>query len=590
MHLRRGLGVYLAIPTALALLGGLWFGMSLRETPEEQLLAERLDALAAQTQILSDSFLNEIDRIKIEVQNRLPLNSQLKYWSVLKRQGNDLGAMTASATLGDSTSSKILTTLKEQQWELGKLIDIESIDRAGLQILQFKNDDYAIAWGNKESIYVAWIKQFKSLMTQERKTYLFNQSIDSQPHWTLAQARKILFEENQKLGVSYQIEKNKKTAMSAFARIDKTPWFIVVEQSDTSGLFAAPVPFEIRLGQGLAAFGVILLFGALAARGLEKKTKLKTYTASAPPPFATEIVPSSEIIEKLNAEKPAPSEEVAPILADELPASSAVAASTAPLKNFVFPKMLTMEQGLIEPKVEAAPAPAIEPPLPPIEAIIQSAAAKIVAEKTATKLAAKASEPMGAGAEVAGPVQFKNEIITPDYVDENEGRKLLSELQAQILHMSDKKQIMDRVCAAVTKLCESPVMFFEYRKDFKAALLSNTSGFARNKVPGAMSFPIADEAVNTITTSAKNKKVASLSNFQPLCRVILDRTGVAYFEAWAVTNQKAEFHGVLVVLQAGVQSAIHRSALARLLSGIGLSSDHYERSQMPSRNQPYADL
>ncbi|MCM0605823.1 MAG: hypothetical protein KA715_07000 [Xanthomonadaceae bacterium] len=561
--LGKGLGVYLAIPTALALVGGLWFGLSLRETPEEQLLVERLDALAAQTQILSDSLMSEIDRIKIEVQSKSPLNSQIRYWSALKRQGNDLGGIQASSVLAPHTSPESLKILKEQQWELGKQIDVESIDRNGFQIFQFQNEDLGMAWSHGENVIVAWIKNFRSLNVEDRKTFLFHESRDSTPHWTLSQARKILFNDKQKLGVSYQVLSEGKAALSAFIRIEKTPWFIVTEQLDTSGIFHAPQPMETKLGQGLAAFGILLLFGGLAARGLERKTKTHTFTASEPPPFAT--------------------------------ISSYLENPTPIVVPFSIPKILTLEAGLLEPKVEA-----IASSEPPVSAV----AAEVAAEEIAESLEAQEQvqeevaeelpllvEPvaipppfMGSGAVSAGPATFRIPA-QPDYVDEDTGKQMLSELQAQILNLTDKKLILDRVANSVSKLCESPVLFFEYRKEFKAALLSTTAGFSASKTPKAMSFPIADEAVQTISTSTRNRKVASLANFQPLCRVIMDRTGVAYFDAWAVTSQNGHFHGVLVVLQAGVQSALHKPALTRLLSQISLSSE--DASQEIANFRPY---
>lgn len=538
----RGLGMYLAIPTALALTFGLWFGLQLRESPEEQVLNERLDALSAQTDIVTESFLSEIDRIKVEVQNKMSLNSQIRFWTALHRQGNELGGVQASSPVPKTYSPNHIQTLKNQQWQIGKKIDIASIDQNGFQVFSFDNVDQALAWSNSNVVYVAWVSSFKSLRLEDRKTYLFHQTQETATHWALETARQQVFKNDQRSGIAYDVRKDRSTAFASFARLQKTPWILMVEQMDYSGAFQAPVPVQVRLGQGLALMGILLLFGGLAAKGLESKAKTQIFTAENPP--STQSLP----------------------------------------KMILMPK----ENIKIEPAIVVAAQAAATPPPAPSAALLSAAQeVKNETEETfevpALELMPRTVHPAADGATTAGPVTFKTTITVPskeklveasEFNDESSGRSFLNDVEKQISKIGDSKIIFERVTAAISKLCDSPVLFFEYRHEFKASLLATTAGFAKNKTPSAMSFPIADEIVNTISQSVQNRKTASLSGFQPLCRVILDRTGVAHFDAWAVTSKSGQFYGVMVILQAGVQSAIHKASLTRLLSGIGLSSSN----------------
>ncbi|MBI3534341.1 MAG: hypothetical protein HY072_02470 [Deltaproteobacteria bacterium] len=78
--------------------------------------------------------------------------------------------------------------------------------------------------------------------------------------------------------------------------------------------------------------------------------------------------------------------------------------------------------------------------------------------------------------------------------------------------------------------------------------------------------------------AAQRGEIFSLTQYSPLANILLAKTGVAHFEAWPLTSYgplgkmsgKLRLVGILVVLQAGVDSVLHREALIRMLRTTGL--------------------
>ena len=566
----RGLGLYLAIPTVVALCCGVWFGTQIHDSPEEQILAEKLDSLSLNTQVLSDSILNEIERIKTEVQNQGPVDAQIKFWTRLQKIGNDLGGVEAISTLSQTTPEADIKAFQAQQYQLGKIIDLKNIERYGTQIFRFKNGYLGIAWASPKAVYTAWVSGLRSLKIEDRILSVISKNGEILAHtqskfngkdfslnWLYPIAYPAIFDNRNEAGTATHTSADEFPLLAAYRQLGTLPLMLVVEQKDTSGMITAPVPIQIRLGQGLAVFGVLLLFGGMAALGLERKAKLKVYTADNPPPF--------EAVEEKAAATPPPFFQPGafrPLTHTLVTMAQSVAHAEQVAQEAAQAAELAADDPLMD--YFELPTP---PPFQLKEKVAETPAETVEAKQEAS------------GAEAAGPAQWassplRTPVEVPKYNDVESGRAYLAELERLLLGLSLPRDVYNQLTVGISKLCDSSVIFFEYRSDFKAALLDATAGFAQGKAPQAMSFPIADEVVSTISQNARQKKAASLSQFTPLCKVILDRFGVAHFDAWAVTSREGKFIGVMVILQAGFQSALHKQALTRLLSTISLSSAH----------------
>ena len=93
-----------------------------------------------------------------------------------------------------------------------------------------------------------------------------------------------------------------------------------------------------------------------------------------------------------------------------------------------------------------------------------------------------------------------------------------------------------------------------------------------------MTFPITSEVITRLQLADDRNEWLSLTEYPPLARAVMTRMGVAHFEAWPVCGRKGGkscLLGVLVILQAGVDSDLHRDSIARMMRATGLT---YENS------------
>jgi hypothetical protein len=140
----------------------------------------------------------------------------------------------------------------------------------------------------------------------------------------------------------------------------------------------------------------------------------------------------------------------------------------------------------------------------------------------------------------------------------------------------DPRELARRLSEASSRLCSSPVLFFAFHEGVGSALLTADSGFASGEAPVGLSFPLQPDAVRRILAVAADGSPVSLSEYEPLAHLLLKRLGVAHFEAWSITSRRAvaangttRLIGVLVVLQAGVDSVLRRDALRELIQVTG---------------------
>lgn len=170
--------------------------------------------------------------------------------------------------------------------------------------------------------------------------------------------------------------------------------------------------------------------------------------------------------------------------------------------------------------------------------------------------------------------------------------ELLRKFEHQCSNVSNMKMLVDLLTYTSSEICDSPTIFLGFSESKKILNLQALSGFKKRQVPAPQSLqcPMDSATLGRIHSHAQSGKIASLSHYPALESEILREFGVAHFEAWALTStqpipyqkyiqspQNSPFFpspresgtfkllGVLVVLEAGVQSALNRRPMVQML-------------------------
>ena len=159
-----------------------------------------------------------------------------------------------------------------------------------------------------------------------------------------------------------------------------------------------------------------------------------------------------------------------------------------------------------------------------------------------------------------------------------EERILLSKFEQEAIRLKDPKLIANRMAQVTSQLCQSPTLFFVFHEGIQAAILQADGGFPKGESPAGMSFAVDQQVITRIQMADKQGEIASLADYPPLAKILLSRMGVAHFEAWAVTGYghlgrqagRPRLLGILVILQAGVDSATRQDSLSRMMRTTGL--------------------
>ncbi len=126
-----------------------------------------------------------------------------------------------------------------------------------------------------------------------------------------------------------------------------------------------------------------------------------------------------------------------------------------------------------------------------------------------------------------------------------------------------------------SKITDSPVLFFRYQKRNQNLMIAAAAGAVHIQNHSTMQVYVRKEIENQILKLANDGKVASVTHYNPISRLMMTSLNVAHFEAWAVTSDKAmhvhgaQLMGVLVVLQAGFKSAEARPVLGKMIREAG---------------------
>ena len=184
------------------------------------------------------------------------------------------------------------------------------------------------------------------------------------------------------------------------------------------------------------------------------------------------------------------------------------------------------------------------------------------------------------------PYQKKSEKIPAQKEDpQSPLQSIVHTYQKEIRKLRNPKLMSPRLVETLSKITQSPVLFFQYNSESRKAYLQAKSGFpSKISLPFSLNFPMDTPTLNGIIQCEKDRKIASLATYTPLLKTVFNSTGARQFEAWALTTpynpknphlSEPLFIGVIVLTQPRLQNPDHRKSLIRLMRSTGAA---YEES------------
>lgn len=198
---------------------------------------------------------------------------------------------------------------------------------------------------------------------------------------------------------------------------------------------------------------------------------------------------------------------------------------------------------------------------------------------------------MGDAAIAAGPpIPIQNEEAVRNTLEQElvasqqalrtaqQERNLLNRFEQEAAALKDPKVVAAKLTQAATQLCGSPTLYFVHHEGLGSAILQSDAGFPPGSAPVAMSFPMEPAMLLKIQEAAKGGELINLCEYEPLARILMNRIGVAHFEAWPLSgfghlgrqSGRPRILGILVILQAGVDSVTRHDSLCRMMRMTGL--------------------
>ncbi len=330
---------------------------------------------------------------------------------------------------------------------------------------------------------------------------------------------------------------------AAYARVGKLPLAVVVEKlpAERAALMLDTGMLQRLAGMMMASFGAILfmlaIFGTRLWNWIEAQAKNVVSVSEA---FAQAAVVHAEPLLTKTAEAVSP---------------AAVAAATA--------------------KAQAEPAPqhaAIQGPAAPVGAQTKDEPMVRVANRT-LEGALQAFSNRSAPRE-----QQAQDMATYELQRALQEHAMIDRFEAEAVRLKSPKQVAERLTETAAVLCKSPTLFFTYFEGNFSGVLQADAGFPAGTQLPRLSFSIDPKVLNAISNPSQTGDNPSLSDYEPLSKLILSRFGIAHFDSWAVTGfgplgrvaGKPRLLGVLVVLKAGTESANRREVLSRMMRCTGL--------------------
>lgn len=153
-------------------------------------------------------------------------------------------------------------------------------------------------------------------------------------------------------------------------------------------------------------------------------------------------------------------------------------------------------------------------------------------------------------------------------------RDYSEELASRVKQAKTPEEIEKALAQLSSEMSESPTMYFRYNRRLQNLTLGNVAGNLQVKSNNLFQAYIRKDIEEQVEAFAKEGKVASLSNYGPMSKMMITHLNVAHFEAWALTSDSEisgtpKLVGVLVVLNAGYRSAQSRPILSKMLKEAG---------------------
>ncbi len=153
-------------------------------------------------------------------------------------------------------------------------------------------------------------------------------------------------------------------------------------------------------------------------------------------------------------------------------------------------------------------------------------------------------------------------------------RDFRNEFLTKIENAYTAEAIEKELVATCSDLTDSPTLFFRYHRRSQNLVLSAAAGSVNIENYSIMQAYVRKDIEHQVETLASEGKVASITHYGPINKLMISNLNVAHFEAWAVTsdqqiNNGSKMVGVLVVLQSGFRSAQVRPVLAKILKEAG---------------------
>lgn len=153
---------------------------------------------------------------------------------------------------------------------------------------------------------------------------------------------------------------------------------------------------------------------------------------------------------------------------------------------------------------------------------------------------------------------------------------LLEQFERLVPKVRDTQSLMALVTDTVARISKTQVLYFKFDENLRHLFLQFDAGFERTRAPAAMACPFSDQAIRDALEISRSGELISVTDYAPLRKLMSERLGVTFYEAWGVTSsiqipQHAprmkipRILGVLVILHPNFEVATRRESLFRIL-------------------------
>lgn len=219
----------------------------------------------------------------------------------------------------------------------------------------------------------------------------------------------------------------------------------------------------------------------------------------------------------------------------------------------------------------------VSPPAPQPPPEFKPSTPAISVEQPAT---AKIEQPSAAAAQIDQFVETRLQSQGEQKEQAQQARQILvtrdyeKEFIQRIRNHYTLETIERELSQVSAELTESPVLYFRYHRQTQNLNLAAIAGKVQIPNYALMQAYVRKDIEQQVERLAMEGKVASVANYGPLNKLVMNHLNTAHFEAWVInsdpdTSGSARMVGVLIILQAGFRSAQTRPILASILKEAG---------------------